>query len=149
MKSSYDLVRDIVGSANEVSLIVCGKEVSALLDTGSMVSTMAASLCTSLGLTVQPLDNVLSIEGTGGHQVPYLGLVEVAIQSPKILLGEFPVLMLFVPDTEYHKRVLVLLGTNILGRLTNASLHPDRIWRDVLYAVTKQQAVQGKIDLRT
>ena len=29
MKSSYDLVRDIVGRANEVPLIVCGREVSA------------------------------------------------------------------------------------------------------------------------
>ena len=146
MKSSYDLMRDIVGRANEVPLIVCGQEVSALLDTGSMVSTMAVSLCTSLNLTVQPLDNVLSIEGAGGHKVPYLGLVEVAIQSPEILLGEFPVLMLVVPDTEYHKRVPVLLGTNILGRLTNANLHPDRTWKNVLYAVTKQQAVQGRTD---
>ena len=127
MKSSYDLVRDIVGRANEVPLIVCGKEVSALLDTGSVVSTMVVSLCTSLDLTVQPLDNVLSIEGAGGHKVPYLGLVEVTIQSPEISLGEFPVLMLVVPDTEYHKRVPVLLGTKILGRLTNANLQPDRI----------------------
>ena len=140
------LMRDIVGRANEVPLIVCGKEVSALLDTGSMVSTIAVSLCTSLNLTVQLLDNVLSIEGAGGHKVPYLGLVEVAIQSPEILLGEFPVLMLVVPDTEYHKRVPVLLGTNILGRLTNANLHPVRTWKNVLYAVTKQQAVQGKTD---
>ena len=29
MKSSYDLVRDIVSRANEVPLMVCGKEVSA------------------------------------------------------------------------------------------------------------------------
>ena len=49
-----------------------------------MVSTMAASLCTSLDLTVQPLDNLLSIEDAGGHKVPYLRLVEVAIQSPEI-----------------------------------------------------------------
>ena len=111
-----------------------------------MVSTMAASLSTSLDLPVQPLDNVLSLEGAGGHKVPYLGLVEVAIQSPEISIGEFSVLMLVVPDTEYHKRVLVLLGTNILRCLTNADIHLDRIWRDVLYAFTKQQAVQGKVD---
>ena len=48
------LVRDIVGRANEVHSIVCQKEVSALLDTCSMVSTMAASLWTSLDLTAQP-----------------------------------------------------------------------------------------------
>ena len=137
---------DIVGRANEVPLMVCGKEVSALLDTGSMVSTMAASLCTSLDLTVQPLDNVLPIEGAGGHKVPYLGLVEVAIQSPEIYLGEFPVLMLVEPDTEYHKRVPVLLGTNILVRLTNANKNPDYIWRNVLHAVAKQQTVRNKVD---
>ena len=69
---SYDLVRDIVGRANEVPLIVCGKEVSALLDTVSMVSTTETSLCSSIDLTVQPLDNVLSIEGASGLKVPYL-----------------------------------------------------------------------------
>ena len=44
MKHFYDLVRDIIGRANKEPLIVCGKELSALLDTGSMVSTMVESL---------------------------------------------------------------------------------------------------------
>ena len=56
----------------------------ALLDTGSMVSTMAESVCTFLDLTVQTMDSLLSIEGAGSHKVPYLGLVEVALQSSEI-----------------------------------------------------------------
>ena len=55
-------------------------------------------------------------------------------------------LILVVLDTEYHKRVPVLLGTNVLGRLTNANINPDHIWKNVLHAVTKQQTEQSKID---
>ena len=85
-----------------------------LLDTGSMVSTMAQSLCKRLGLIIQPLNRLLSIKGAGGHQVPYLGYVEIQLYSMEIQLKEFPALMLIVPDTAYHQRIPVLLGTNVL-----------------------------------
>ena len=46
----------------------------ALLDTGSMVSTMSASLSESLDLNVQPLEHLLTVEGAGGHKLSYLGM---------------------------------------------------------------------------
>ena len=55
----------VIGKANEVSLFVNDKQVVALLDTGSMVSTMSISLCSLLKLSIQPLDKVFSIKGAG------------------------------------------------------------------------------------
>ena len=47
-------VNAVVGKANEVSLFVNDKQVLAFLDTGSMASTMASSLCSLLNLSIQP-----------------------------------------------------------------------------------------------
>ena len=78
--SSCRLVPTIVGKANEVSLWINGEKLTEV-DTGSMVSTMAESLCKRLGLIIRPLNRLLSIEGAGGHQVPYLGYVEVQLED--------------------------------------------------------------------
>ena len=64
-------LKGMVGRANEVSLSVNGRQVTALLGTGSMLSTIAQSLCKSLGLEAQPLDGILKLVGVGGHPLPY------------------------------------------------------------------------------
>ena len=51
----------------------------ALLDTGSMVGTMSASLSESFNLKIQPLHHLLTVEGAGRHKLSYLGYVEVDI----------------------------------------------------------------------
>ena len=66
MKSSNLLVGNIVGKANEVPIDVNGFQVTALLDTGSMVSTMSSSLCHHLQLVINPLDQLLTVQGGGG-----------------------------------------------------------------------------------
>ena len=69
--SSYEKVTRIVGKANEVPAVVNGRDVLVLLDTGSMVSTISTSLCAQLCLDVQPLEDILTVEGAGGHKLPY------------------------------------------------------------------------------
>ena len=115
MRSSHRPFNAVVGKANEVSLFVNDKQVLALLDTGSMVSTMSSYLCSSLNLSIQPLDKVFRIKGAGGHDIPYLGVVEAVIRCPRVDMASVPVVLLVVPDTEYHSRVPVILGTNILS----------------------------------
>ena len=105
VRSSHKLVPTVIGKANEVSLFVNDKQVVALLDTGSMVSTMSISLCSLLKLSIQPLDKVFSIKGAGGHEIPYLGIVEAVIRSAEEDVTSVPVILLVVPDTEYHSRV--------------------------------------------
>ena len=69
----------LVGSACEASVIVDGKSCAALLDSGSMVSTVSQSFCAQQGIKIHPLNNILDVIGAGGHTVPYLGYTEVSV----------------------------------------------------------------------
>ena len=113
----------------------------ALLDTGSMVSTISASLGESLDLKVQPLEHLLTVEGARGHKLSYLGYVEIDITCADINLFDFLVIMLVVPNTRYHDRVPVLLGTNIFGLLTDGQAVQNPIWHNVLAKLAKQQVL--------
>ena len=113
----------------------------ALLDTGSKVSTMSASLSESLDLKVQPLEHLLTVEGAGGHKLFYLGYVEVDITCADINLFDLSVIMLVVPNTKYHNIVPVLLGTNILRLLTDGQVVQNPIWHNVLAKLAKQQVI--------
>ena len=55
-----------------------------LVDLGAQVLTMSAQLCEELGLEIQPLGQLLELEGTGGAAIPYLRFVEVNLQIPGI-----------------------------------------------------------------
>ena len=61
-----------MGHANEVPVVVDGLEVVALVNLGAQVSNISAQLCKDLGLKIQPLGQLLEIEGTGGAAIPYL-----------------------------------------------------------------------------
>ena len=112
----------------------------ALLDTGSMVSTIAASLQTSLGLQVLTLDRMLTVEGAGGHRLPYLGYVEVDLFIREMEEPTQKAVMLVVPDTAYHQRVPVLIGTNILGNLKQVT-DGDPAWKVAIASIAKHRAI--------
>ena len=141
MKNSHRSVNAVVGKANEVSLFVNDKQVLALLDTGSMVSTMASSLCSLLNLSIEPLDKVFRIKGAGGHDIPYLGILEAAIHCPKVDMASVPIVLLVVPDTEYHSGAPVLLGTNILSLIKGKVPAEDFVWRNTFAMLARHQAV--------
>ena len=134
-------IEKVVGKANEVLLTVNGQSVTALLDTGSMVSTMSATFSKKLGLGVQPLDHLLTVESAGGHQLSYLGYVEVNITCTDINVIDLSVIMLVLPDTKYHDKVPILLGTNILGLLTDRQEIQNPVWHNVLAQLAKQQVM--------
>ena len=79
-----DLIAQLVGHANEVSVVMDEHEVAALVDLGAQVSNISAQLCKDLGLKIQPLGQLLELEGTGGAAIPYLRFVEVNLQIPGI-----------------------------------------------------------------
>ena len=89
---------------------------AALVDSGAQVSTISAQLCEELGLEVQPLGQLLELEGTGGAAIPYLGFVEVNLQIPGIRRYNEDVLLLAIPTTAYTERVQVVVGSKIINR---------------------------------
>lgn len=109
---------ELVGSPNEADVHVSGKRTTALLDTGSTVSTIAETFYKQhFGhLPIQPLDTLLSVECADGNLLPYSGYVEVELTIPTVT-GSDPIasLLLVVPDSNYNASVPILLGTNVLS----------------------------------
>ena len=106
----------MVAHANEVPVVVDGHEVTALVDVGAQVSNISAQLCENLGLKIQPLGQLLELEGTGGAAIPYLRFVEVNLQILGIRGYNKDVLLLAIPTTAYAQGVPVVVGLKIIDR---------------------------------
>ena len=72
---------NLVGSPNEANVIVGGKYCTALIDTGSCVSTICESYYKQFlsFCQIQPVDRILRIECADGKHLPYLGFIETTI----------------------------------------------------------------------
>ena len=101
----------LVGCSNEAPVIVDGQEMTALIDLGDQVSTISSQFCGDLALQIQPLGQLLELEGTGGSAIPYLGFMEVNLQIPGITNQDEDVLLLVIPTTTYSETVPVMVGS--------------------------------------
>ena len=106
----------LVGCANEAPVVMDGCKVTALVDSGAEVSNISAILCEELGLEIQPLGQLLELEGTGGATIPYLRFVEVNLQIPGIRRYNEDVLLLAIPTMAYSERVPVMVGSKIIDK---------------------------------
>ena len=69
-----DPVAQLVGHANEAPVVIDGHEVAASVDLGAQRSNISAQLCQELGLEIQPLGQLLELEGDRGcsHPLPQI-----------------------------------------------------------------------------
>ena len=111
-----DPVAQLVGHANEAPVVVDGQDVTALVDLGAQVSNISAQLCKEIGPEIQPLGQLLELEGTGGAAIPYLRFVEVNLQILGISGYNKDVLLLAIPTMAYAERVLVMVSSKIIDR---------------------------------
>lgn len=112
---------NLIGSPNEAQIILNDQTCTALLDTGSTVSTVSQSLFETLeNVTLNPLQNIINIEGVTGHLLPYNGYIDVGLNIPMLGITNGQCLFLVVPDTQYTAQVPVIIGTNILTPIKDA-----------------------------
>lgn len=121
----------LVGQSNETEISISGIITTALIDTGSYVSSLSHSFYLQhlQDLELKPISDILKIECADGKELPYKGYTETSLSSVGIPGGaEQPCLLLVVPDTSYNSRVPVLIGTNILSDLLQdcKSKHGDQ-----------------------
>ena len=97
-----------------------GKISKALIDSGALISMMNKGYCDDHGYEIQPLPQLVPIEGSGGADVPYLGYVEVRMQILGISSFDQDVLMLIsYTTTYYHRWVSIKVGNRIIDQVTN------------------------------
>ena len=105
-----------MGCANEVPVVMDGCKVTALVDLEAQVSNISAQLCKELCLKIQPLGQLLELEGRGGAAIPYLRFVKVNLQILGIRGYNEDVLLLAIPTTAYAEGVLAMVGSKIIDR---------------------------------
>ena len=106
----------MVGHSNKVPVIVDGQGMTALIDLGAQVSSISSQSFKELALQIQPLCQLLELEGTGGSAILYLEFVEVNLQIPGIKNYNEEVLLLVIPTTTYSQMVLVVVGSKVMDR---------------------------------
>lgn len=107
----------MVGKANEANVIVNSVKCRALIDSGSMISTISSSMLNKLKPVpeIRDLSDLcLTINVAGGATLPYQGYVEVKVKVNFMSKEEIYVPLLVVSPTEYNKNVPIVVGTNII-----------------------------------
>ena len=84
-------------------MIVDGQERTTVIDSGAQVSSVSTKFCKDLALQIQPLGQLLELEGKGGSAIPYLRFVEVNLQILGIKNYNKDVLLLVIPTTIYSE----------------------------------------------
>lgn len=115
----FRLPKRLIGTKSTGQVTIKGKVCNCLLDTGSQVTTVTKFYYDQYlsEQQIEPLHDLLEVEGANGQLVPYLGYVEIGITFPKEFLGaelEVKTLALVVPDTGTLTKSCVLIGTNTL-----------------------------------
>ena len=120
IESVNDEIIDLIGPANETEVIIDGRKVNALLDTGSQITSISESYYKN-HLSNYPLVPVdipnLKVEQTCGSFIPYLGMVIMDIKVPH-LTPTFKAKVV-VPDTDYHFTTPALVGMGIICNSRN------------------------------
>ncbi len=112
------LLKHAVGKCPVVDLKIGGVGVSCLLDTGSQVSTIMEHFFKE-HLAGEEKDMLsitgwLKITAVNGLDIPYLGYLELIVESMGITLPEWG--FLIVRDTQSSSAEPALIGMNIIGR---------------------------------
>lgn len=118
------LAQRMIGLANESFIYINNTKCKALIDTGSMISTISEGMLNELTPPpeLKSLDDFsLSISVAGGTTLPYLGYIEASIKVD-FVEQDFMIPLLVVSLTDYNKNVPVIIGTNVIRLLDSCSM---------------------------
>ena len=105
---------NMIGESNEVNILLNGEIMNALLDSGSMITTLSETRYNLL-LNKPELKELstlgLQISVADGSILQFRGYIECIISLLDI---ELLVPIVIVPETEFNKNCPVIVGTNIL-----------------------------------
>ena len=105
----------VVGPTNVTNVLVNGKKLQALVDTGAQVSTMTLTTMKKLGLKFVDIDAGLNLQGTGGFEIPYKGCTIANLRIPGIKRYNREVYFTVLDDKSKNaEEVPLQLGTIVI-----------------------------------
>lgn len=124
----------LIGNTNEAAVTINGTTIKAIIDSGSMITTISEAFYESLDPKPQLFElSELQVKGADGGLIPYRGYIEAEIRVPGVKRLDVPVLV--VGDTEYNLDVPVIVGTNVIRMLTKVdSPELSDAWKDAIHA---------------
>ena len=102
---------------DESDIWIEGIKTKGLVDSGSIISTICQDFINQMvpRPQVHSLDEIeLQVKRAVGRTLPYLGYVELKVESSLSEMEPLIVPLLVVPVTEYIKTVPLIVGTNII-----------------------------------
>ena len=115
--NGQNLIDRMVGSTNVSSILIQNQHVDALIDSGSMVTTISESGYNNLKVkpTLNNLDQLgLEISVADGSSLKYMGYIECSLTLPFLTKSSYDIPVLVVPDTDFNYKCPVIVGTNVL-----------------------------------
>ena len=145
-----DPVARMFGRSNEAPVEVNGVPTTSLVDTRATVKIIKADFCEQLGLEIHSTDGLVSITGTAGTTIPYLGYTVATLEFPHIPNYSEEVVMLVINDpTAYAARVPLQIGTRVISAVTESLTledikHLDETWKQTYIGTIMSCAAQQK-----
>ena len=107
-----------------IDLMIEGRNVNALADSGSQVNTIMPTFVQQYGFPVLPLEDIvnhlLNLVGLGGKHTSPLEFVILRVQVREITGYDEDIVFLMVPDKlEFGHRVPLVIGICTIGRVIN------------------------------
>ena len=65
----------------KIKFLLIGNSVTALLDTGSQVTHVSQDYCLADGIKINPINQLVNIEGTGGRPLNMLDILKLNYPS--------------------------------------------------------------------
>ena len=146
-----------VGLKILVSLVVEGREVTALANSSSQVNTMTLNYVKCHKFPVLPLEDLvghpLNLTGLGGTRTSPMGLVILWVQVMEIAGYNEDVVLLAVPDElEFSRPMPLVLGMHTLCRIVNVIRESELNRLSTLWSTARTSRLlsrQGTADLNS
>lgn len=137
----------MVGTANEIKVEIDKKESTALLDSGSQITTVNEEFYQNFlsHAKLEDCDNILTVSGITGHRVHYKGYIlaelKIALSDDTSFSHVVPVLV--VPVTKYNSAVPIILGSNFIRHIPDNKIPFKNMFSQVKMALScVQQSAQ-------
>ena len=114
----------MIGSSNEDNILICSVNTLGLLDSGSRITSISEAFYETLDpkpILHSITEFGLSVTCDNGTELPYKGYIEADIVVPSLGNTLYKAPVLVVENTDYNRRVPVIIGTNVIRLCKQAS----------------------------